>query len=817
MSKRIFSLIFLMTFLSSLNLAQDDRTVGEVTVYADDPVYKSLRAASSAPDAFSGDYATVNNLVLNKDLAAFTLQNGEIYFLKSVEGRTTGAVFIGQGNFYLMPPNDIEKKSLAIFTESPDIKENFKKLVMFFTDDTFEQIKNSPNVKMAQNGSQASAARDAYRDKESLLKKTIHYNVASRTLADFYAPQRKGFFTTFIDGSKFGKLVFQTDPVGLSEVYPEQVELSSYGESDGGIWTAFHLADEYKKGTANSWTDRRSYDIKHHLIDLTIDGTDLIGKDELTLEMNESNARFLPFDFFGNLRVSSVKDESGNALLFVQEKKDEDSDFGVILPKAIEPHKPFKITVEYKGGGALVNSGSGNFILLHRSTWYPNNPATSFGDRAAFDLTFHYPKRYTLVGIGNRVSEMKGEKDTMISKWTTDGLDFAVAGFNYGDFKEKEVDDPDTGYKMEVYANNNLPDELKGIENSIIGTVNTTSGSSGVLTDAQNATRIYNLYFGKLPYKRIAMTQQPAGFFGQSWATLVYMPYVAYIDTTQRVRLLGIRGATNGFWTEVAPHEVAHQWWGHIVGWTSYHDQWMSEGFAEFSAALYIQFIEKDTGKYLDFWKRQHDLIVESSPATNGRKPYTVGPVTQGYRLNTGKTGSIARAMIYPKGAFILHMIRMMMYDSKKTGDQRFQAMMKDFIAAHYNQDVSTNDFKLAVEKYMTPAMDINKNKTMDWFFDEYVYGTDMPSYKFAYSVNESGGKTLLNGKITQSGVSDKFAMRVPVYVDYGKGWSLLGAATVFANGSVDLKDIPLSSNPKKVAIAVYQDILADKIENAKQ
>ena len=78
------------------------------------------------------------------------------------------------------------------------------------------------------------------------------------------------------------------------------------------------------------------------------------------------------------------------------------------------------------------------------------------------------------------------------------------------------------------------------------------------------------------------MTQQPAGNFGQAWGTLIFMPYIAFINGTQRVQLLGIRGGTNVFWREVAAHEVAHQWWGHIVGWKSYRDQWMSEGFSEF-------------------------------------------------------------------------------------------------------------------------------------------------------------------------------------------------------------------------------------------
>lgn len=434
-----------------------------------------------------------------------------------------------------------------------------------------------------------------------------------------------------------------------------------------------------------------------------------------------------------------------------------------------------------------------------------------------------------MVGVGEMVEPEKNEGDLTVSHWSTKDTEMAVAGFNYGGFIKKELVDTDTGYNLEVYVNKELPREMKDVRQATqeddtqggtsfttLGAVNTTSMANTVLTQAQNATRIYDSYFGKLPHKRVAMTQQPAAFFGQAWATLIFMPYTAFLDDTTRVQLFGIRGGTNGFWKEVAPHEVAHQWWGHSVGWTSYHDQWMSEGFAEFSASLYIQQVEKNTDKFIDFWEEQRKRIVEPSPQTRGKKPYTVGPVTQGYRLNTAKTGAVAQNLIYPKGAYILHMLRMMMYD-RQTGDKQFQEMMKDFIRSHYNQDVSTEDFKRSVEKHMTAKMDVDKNKRMNWFFDQWVYGTEVPAYKLEYTVNGSGDKTVLNAKITQSEVSDSFAMLVPVYADFGKGWIPLGSATILGNSTLDLGNITLPQTPKRVAICALNDVLATKIENVKR
>jgi hypothetical protein len=798
-----------------------------------DPLYMQLRQKSTSQDAFNSSVASVNNLVLKRDAATFTLRSGEIYFLSAVEGRMTGAVFIGDGELNLTPPTDVEKRSLAVFTEAPELQEQFSYLVLRFTDQTFEEIKQSPNAKMGSNGAQSSRARELYRDKESLLRKDLRSNMELRTLVDLQSTeQRPGFFVSFIGGRRFGKLVYVVDPLGIPEVSPEEVMLISYGETDGGIWTAFHLADEYPKGTANSSQDTRLFDISHHEINGVIRGTKVTASDVLTFRPRLGGTRVLPFNLYRTLRVKGVQDEQNRELNFIQEGKDEDADFAVIFPQALEKGKDYKLTIQYEGEGALQDSGGGNYILnpSARLTWYPNNSGTQFGDRATFDITFRYPKGNTFVGIGALSGPETQEGDVKIAKWTSGQTELAVAGFNYGRFKKKELADTDTGLSLEFYANEELPDELRAVQlqldrlqsqgvqtNTTLGSISTSSMGGVALSDTQNATRIYSAYFGKLPYTRIAMTQQPAGFFGQAWPTLVFMPYFAFLDGTQRMQLFGVRGGTDNFWKYVGPHEVAHQWWGHMVGWDSYHDQWMSEGFAEFSTSLYVQFVRKDIAKFIEFWDDQRKLIVEASPQTRGRKPYTVGPVTQGYRLNNAKTGSVARAMIYPKGAYILHMIRMMMYDHR-SGDAKFREMMSDFIKTNYNQDISTEDFKAIVEKHMLPAMNVDKNGRMDWFFNEWVYGTEMPSYRMDYSVGPGPeGKTALTARITQSGVSKDFVMLVPVYVDFGKGWARLGSAILSGNSSVDLNNIVLPQAPKRVAICALDDVLAASISNNKR
>jgi hypothetical protein len=415
----LFSSIFALISLGAFAFAQSPqptpapRIVGEVVVTATkantDPIYTKFRKLSETPNSFSGEYAVVSNLSLQRDAATFNLRNGEIYFLTPAEGKTTGAVFFGDGEVSLTPPVDSEKKMLKFFTESVEFKEQFTQLVIFFTDQTFDEIKKSANVRMSSNGPQASRARDTFRAKEDLLQNRFRYNITTRILMDAYGMPRPGFFTSFIEGKKYAKLVYQLDPLGIAEVSPEQVMLYNYDNGSQGIWTAFHLADEYKKGTATSSQDRRIFDLTNHEINVTVRGTKLIATDKAMMTMRVPGQRVLPFELYPMMQVKRVLGDNGEEAQIIQEDKKKDGSLVVILPTAPEVGKPFALTFEYEGNDVLLNAGTGNFILhpAARASWYPNNGGTQFGDRANFDITLRYPKQYVMVGVGELVEPEK--------------------------------------------------------------------------------------------------------------------------------------------------------------------------------------------------------------------------------------------------------------------------------------------------------------------------------------------------------------------------------------------------------------------------
>lgn len=777
-----------------------------------EPNYRQIR------DDEALETYTVSNLLIRRDVGTLLLKSGRVSFLPPVMNRVVRAVFVGDGQFTMTPAVPLEQAYLRMIIERDIVDEAFEKAVFCFTDETYQEIK-----RQAQSGGDDSRARDVLGDFKKRLRHRpdgprsfVDYlvgreNEDAELLAGIYNSNRAGFFNAYIFGKKFGDLRYYVRPTGaLPQILsPEEVALINVdpGADKEGVFYLAHFADEYKTGTASSDEDKRIIDVEHYRIETAIDGGGkLTALAELTFTALGEGDRILSFGLLPNLRVSRVT--SGDREIdFIQESRKEDGSFYVDLPQPTVKGKRYKISIEYHGDKVVQDAGGGNFAVGARTSWYPS--VNAFNDRATFDLTFKVPKQYTLVGVGKLTKEWS-EGDYAASQWISEAP-LAVAGFNYGLFKKKEVGDSETKYQIEGYATAELPDYMRGLRD--IGGMTPSRLTDNAIVEAQNSVRLFTRWFGELPYGRIAITQQPQFNFGQSWPTLVYLPIISFFDSTQRWMMMGqISNRMTEFIQEVTPHEVSHQWWGHIVGWASYHDQWLSEGFADFSAGLFLQYTEKNLDKYLKYWERQSEAILQKNQW--GRRNNDAGPIWMGLRLNTFRTPGAYNRLVYPKGGYILHMLRSIMYD-RKTGDDQFIAMMHDFVKSHYNQNASSESFKRVVERHMTPGMDLDGNKRMDWFFNEWVYGTEVPAYKLQYTLApESDGKVMLKLTVTQSGVSDKFRMLVPVYLDFDGKWVRLGEATLVGNSSTPEFKVRLPQKPKRVALNVFHDVLSTENTN---
>ena len=753
----------------------------------------------------SGAMLSVANWTLKRDAAIFTFHSGGFSFYTAVNGKITGAVFHGDGSLHLVPPTPEEKRSISLLTKAPMLDEAFQTAVFRFTDNTAAEIRKASTG----SGTDGAAYLPA-RKLADALQTEIHSNLDARILQDVLSPAPGGLFVAWIEGRTYSsKMMFTLDPHGAEGVAPEEVKLETWNDTKRGIWTAFHLEDEFAQGRPQGTENNGTFAIANQWLDTAISkGGKIDATARTTLIAQQDGLAVIPLALFPTLRASSAMGPDGTELDFIQETKERDPDFAVILPTPLKRGQSYLLTITYSGKDAVENVGGDNYYPVPeaRERWYPNMPSGALGGYATYDMTFRVPRGLEIIATGEKTRQVDEGAQT-ITEWKTD-FPIAVAGFNLGKFR-KEQATLKSGMVIDAYANEEVPDFVHRLsEMGTMGTMTTTGMLKPELAQGEVATALYSDYFGPLQYRHIALSQQTACNYGQSWPMLVYLPICGFWDTTIRHQLGLDRDLT--YWKIVTPHEVAHQWWGQTVGFRSYRDQWMSEGFADFSASLFLQFTRKDTKDFRDFWKEQRRLMTERN--AEGFRPIDVGPVTMGFRLeNTKSGGSIYPDLVYPKGAYILHMVRMMMWTHKEH-DQYLKDALQDFISANRNRAASTEDFKAALERHMTPAMDLDHNGRLDWFFDEFVYGTALPNYQMTSDVHPNEKGTEVAFKLTQGNVTDNFKMLVPIYLELNNGDVLqIGEVAMHGNSSAEKKvQLPPMASPVKRVIANYfYDVLS--------
>jgi hypothetical protein len=763
------------------------------------PVYTALRSAALA------DGHEVTDFVLKKDAATFTL-TGSVYLLAPVEGRVTGAVFVGSGTMAYTPPVAAERGMLRALTKGEEFQETFERAVFRFTDDTAALIVAASKGPAKPAPSQAT---NALKDVNDALRLRLRDNLHARLLPDVLHPDGGAFFQAYVTGRKYSnRLIFTIDPRGAGFVSPEEVQLLSWADNREGIFAAHHLSDSYKSRQRRETTPGTWMDIEHQDLVTSLEPNgELTGEATTRFVSLVDGLRAVPFNLFPTLRVSSVTAADGQPLGWIQEHHEQDADFWVVLPAPLARGESLTIRTQYKGRDAVAAEGGDNYFPVARANWYPNN--TGLKDYATYNMSFSVPRRLKLVATGDFVGEAV-EGDRIVSRWKTE-YPLSVAGFNVGLFQANEG--TVGAYTVVALANtqpSNSTKELLQIAEAFnlpMGSLATTSANKMALTEAQLALQIFTDYFGPISLSRVHITQQSACNFGQAWPGVLYIPTCYYWPAAVRQQI-GMQQTNPMYWDSVAAHEVAHLWWGHALGWNSYRDQWMSEGFSNLAASIFLQAAyPKEVNRFRAFWRGMLTSLTEKNSA--GVRPIDVGPVTLGHRLSSDRTGAAAGAVLYPKGAYILHMLRMMMW-SQKEGDAKFKAMLRDFVGSHRNKPVTTEDFQAIVEKHMLPEMDLDQNRSMNWFFRQYVYGTSLPSYAFEQSVDKKDGQTVVNVTITQSGVNDGFVMPVPIYVELEDGRVLrLGSGTLRGNTSV-AQAIPLGQLPvKRALLNYYYDVLA--------
>jgi len=787
----------------------------------DHPLYREIRDLQLQETGVQ-----VSGITIEKDAARIQLAEGDLWFFAPVKGKVLGAVFIGRGEITLHPEVPGEQRFLSQLASAVPVEETFKGIMLLFADDPFLPFQGQMATPSTTTAAKAQAlARDAWNlfrkgrkyAKPNTAAYLLPWNVPARLLCEMLNPAGTGsFFMVSGDGDKYGDFVYLEDPLGVPGQEPEEVAWLNLSEKNLGSWYAARFRGRYQNGRPLDPHPRRLIEVENYMIGGKLEGRTLGAMAAMSFKPLEDGISVLPLDLDPRLRVVQVTGQNDQAVGFIQEAYKEDGDLSVVFPAPLEKGRSYVVHFTYGGSDSITDQGNGNYSLLDRSNWYPNPGLGAY--LAKFALHFDIPANTRLLATGKKTMEQQ-VGDRLQVTWVSD-VPLKVAGFNYGLFETQESVDKASGCRIETYANKRLPNELAELqvlagmaggdagELGLLRSLNTVELMKKVHAEATAAMAIYNDCFGALPYDHIAITQQPFYNFGQAWPMLIFMPITAYLPNIQK-ELMGLNDGfyTKTFYELVCAHEVAHQWWGHWVGFSNYRDQWISEGLAVLSSSLYAQRVYG-----LDHALRFFDELKDQLTRKNrkGTRPIEMGGPDMGYRLDTGKTGAASQAVVYGKGGYIFHMLRMMMWDPQN-GDARFMAMLKDLVAAQANGFLTTAGLQVQVEKFMTPQMNVRGDGRMDWFFDQWVRGTELPRYGIEYQLKSAeGGKILAELKVKQSQVSDDFVMLVPVYAQYRDKIVRLGQVRIKGNSKTPTLSIPLPEKPKKLLLCARRDVLCE-------
>jgi hypothetical protein len=637
-----------------------------------------------------------------------------------------------------------------------------------------------------------------------------------RMVADILAPpQAPGMLFLALSGRQLGNFDILYDPYSREQIMAGQLA-DHGGKLAYNIWTSFP-ARSSRTGASKvlePWFTLANFRIHAEVeADLHMKATT-----RATARIGANPVQAFPLTISHAMKVTSARIDGAPAELFFQDsirgralRGDDNDTFLLVAPDALAARSEHEIEFEHEGA-VIARAGNGVFYVGSRGTWYPGS-----GEFATYDLTFRYPKGLTLVSAGD-LAEDHTDGDWRVTRWRTP-VPIRQAGFNLGEYEK--VSGSAAGYTVEVYGNRHLESALQRPppaepvlpperparraghklnsadppgEAHPDPDPDPLAGLRSVAANVSSSLEFFSTKFGPAALKTLTVAPIP-GAFGQGFPGLVYLSTLSYLDPRELPQ--GIRIQQRHLLSSdlMESHEVAHQWWGNVVTADSPQDVWLLEALANYSALLWMEKTKgiKTVESLLDDY-RDHLTAKDSS----GRTIESAGPIVWGDRLDSTGVAGAWRIITYEKGAWILHMLR------RRMGDERFFKMLAEFRHRYEFRPASTRDFQALVKEFHPP--DANSD-AFDDFFDNWIYGTGVPSVKLQYSIKGVAPAVKVSGTLTQSGVEDDFSVEVPIEIQFAKGAS----RTIWVASSNDPVPFSVSLRQTPVRVAVPGGFLTSK------
>jgi len=680
-----------------------------------------------------GQVADVSHLVLAREGGRLTLERGKLYLLTPVGGRTVGAVFRGEGRFAFAPRPAAEQAALRRFADSTALDAPVSEVILLFADSTAAQLRGLTFGAAPIPGDLAGDVRDFVESLAGPHDGAFDADVMGPLLNG----DTTGLFIAWVKRVRGDPVRFQINP----EIH-EAVQL--YRPVSRRRWgSPWALVAESPPATplphsAGVWRYRERVRVPRYRIDVVLSeafsaNLGLAARAVLTVVPEEPIGPWLHFDLHDKLLVDSARFGAGEAAPVF--KAEEDADLWVRAPRRLAAGDSLELTVYYHGD--IIDRFADFFFIAPSADWYPvNGHGQAF---ATFDVTYHSPARYPLVSVGERGdSSIAGGVRT--THWVTpEPTD--RARFNLGLFERYAVRN-EGAPPLEVFWSDDAHRALRraaAAEGAIV--IEQRNMRQAVATDVSNALTFFGSLFGPSPFAHFAVTEIPYGE-GVAFPGMIDLSFTTFLNS-----------ADDGFDEFFRAHEAAHQWWGIGVRPGSYRDAWLSEGMATLTGLWYLQAQRRRNTEYYKFLDTYRtDILALRTDA---------GAISLGARNSTPDVPHGYDVMIYQKGAWVLHMLRSMLLDLGTLRGDRFTALLRNYYESFRGGVATTEDFQVLAERHV--------GAPLDWFFDEWVRGTAIPTYRVAWTaVPAEGGRFAVRLRVAQEGVPDDFQMPVIVAVDLG-------------------------------------------------
>jgi hypothetical protein len=734
---------------------------------------------------------TARNLEITSEDLVLQLAEGTVFRVQCDDG-VTGLILLGRGVMTFSPTAAAERGQLRLFSGNDTLSSPFESAFVRLSPSDYSQRVSASTL--SEGTPDARLLRRAEEVFSQNATKSFNVDLQDLSTDDWFLLPPIGDFLAEVDTRRFDALTYT--------LTAEQAEDISVFRRKDRLTLALYPSVGKLAARGRFYSDDalRDYDVLDYSVEASVDPerNTLRGRARLLIRVRSTSVSTIRLRLAETLAVSGVTSVEYGRLLHLRIRSQ--NTVVVNLPRVVTQDSDLTLVVTY--AGAVPNQELDTdtialapdpqeqapvgeprepaLLLSNRAFWYPQNPVP---DYATASLRIFVPQGYTCVASGHPVapSDIVSLRDIISGQEGSPVFAFrADQPLRYLALVVSRL--VRVGESKVVIENQTDPGS--GVD-SIAVSVMTQSGlraqSRQAAQETQSILQFYSSLMGDAPYTSAAVVLLESDLPGG------HSPgYFAVLNTPQSFATVNWRGDPASF--ENFPqfflaHELAHQWWGQAIGWKNYHEQWISEGFAQYFAALYGQRARGDR-VFFDMLRQFRRWSLSESDQ---------GPIHLGSRLGHVKRDPrVFRALVYNKGAAVLHMLRRLL------GDEVFFKGLRRFYMDRRYQKAGTEDFER--------AMEAESGRVLDRFFERWVYGSGIPRVRYTTQI----GDKQVTLKFEQAG-DQVFDIPVTVTVTYADGQT--STVVVPISDSQVERSIPTEGPVRRVQINQDSAAIAEFVE----